>query len=97
MSTGSNKEDKKSKEKEKGKEKEKHAIRITALYEMAITQMEPDRAEKFPSSEQLDKNKTLPEQAGEYDEAFWENYNFVKPTDSLEKIADDMKGRSKSE
>jgi hypothetical protein len=81
----------------KSKDEEKTEIRITGLYEMAITQMYPGKAEPIPSSQQLGQNKPLPEQVGEYDAAFWENYNFIKPTESLEKIADDMKKRNKSE
>lgn len=56
----------------------------TTTLEMAVTDIDTTQPERFPFRETARLNEFFTEQVGTYDEAFWGEYNFVTPDESLE-------------
>jgi hypothetical protein len=52
--------------------------------EMAVTTLDTLNVERFPAKETARTNEFFSDQLGTYDEAFWGEFNFIKPGESLE-------------
>jgi hypothetical protein len=52
--------------------------------EMVVTDIDTTQPERFPFRETARLQEFFTEQVGAYDEAFWGEYNFVTPDESLE-------------
>ncbi|MEZ4824824.1 MAG: carboxypeptidase-like regulatory domain-containing protein [Bacteroidia bacterium] len=61
--------------------------------EMLVTQMEPGKADRFPDSELISDDVSLNEQMGDFDETFWENYNYLRPSSKLKQEVEKIKGQ----
>lgn len=64
-------------------------VRVLGQRELAITSVQP-AGSTIPATQQLDGSQGLGTQIGTYDEAFWEQYNYIRPTTSLQEIAKTM-------
>ncbi|MFO7371126.1 MAG: carboxypeptidase-like regulatory domain-containing protein [Bacteroidales bacterium] len=52
--------------------------------EMAVTDIDTLNADRFPQRQTARLNEFFSDQLGTYDEAFWGEYNFITPEESLE-------------
>ncbi|MDX8337801.1 STN and carboxypeptidase regulatory-like domain-containing protein [Draconibacterium sp. IB214405] len=54
-----------------------------SVSDLLITNIEPTELKRFDKDERFDRNDIFVEVLGSYDEHFWENYNIIKPNESL--------------
>ncbi len=63
------------------------------ISEMAVTGIDTVNVERFKTKETARLNTAFTEQLGEYDETFWDQYNYIKPdeslTEALKRISED--------
>lgn len=77
----------------KGKFDMPELMQIDLDLEMLITRMEPGKTARFEDSELINDDISLREQVGAYDEAFWENYNYLQPGKKLREAVEKIKGQ----
>jgi hypothetical protein len=70
------------------------ATNYTVSSEMVITDGRDEEVERIPFREAFREDRSLSEKVGAfYDAGFWEDYNIIAPTESLESAVDRLKRR----
>nr|WP_255498752.1 carboxypeptidase-like regulatory domain-containing protein [Dysgonomonas sp. ZJ709] len=68
----------------------------TILLEMVMTERKEDHVERIPSKLLFNEKHSLSDKVGSfYDQDFWEDYNIIEPTESLESAVTKLKKQNK--
>ncbi len=67
------------------KKRQLFSSQYTIISEMVVTDVNKEDIGRFPFRERARTHDFFSEQLGSYDEDFWEQYNYIKPSESLKK------------
>jgi hypothetical protein len=68
----------------------------TITSEMVMTDMKTGDISKIPGKDAFRQNRSLSDEVGNfYDENFWEDYNIIEPTESLENAVNKLRKQYK--